>query len=218
LSTKNPLQLVVLISGNGSNLQAIIDEIEAGNLNASINAVISNRPDAFGLQRARLHDIPAIALDHSQFAEREQFDSQLQQEIDKYQPDVIILAGYMRILTSELIRYFSPNILNIHPSLLPKYQGLNTYQRALDNNETEHGVSIHVVTPELDAGPVILQASYPITDQDDIDSMQQKGHALEYQMYPQVIRWLSEKRLQLSASKPLFDDKPLEQPIRYHEN
>jgi len=174
LNTNPPLQLVVLISGNGSNLQAIIDEIEAGGLNARINAVVSNRPNAYGLERARQHNIPVIALDHADYENREQFDSQLAQEIDQYQPDLIVLAGYMRILTQAFIQHFAPDMLNIHPSLLPKYQGLNTYQRALENGDDKHGVSIHVVTPELDSGPVILQAEYDINSTDDITSMQHK--------------------------------------------
>jgi phosphoribosylglycinamide formyltransferase-1 len=216
LSTDIPLQLVVLISGNGSNLQAIINEIEAGGLNARINAVISNRPGAYGLERARKHNIPAIALDHNSYLDRKQFDQALAQEIENHHPEVIILAGYMRILTPHFIQQFAPNILNIHPSLLPKYQGLNTYQRALDNADSKHGVSIHVVTPELDSGPVILQAEFDINSDDNVDSLQQKTHALEYQMYPLVLKWLCQKRLKLSTQWPLFDDKKLQQPILFN--
>ncbi len=216
MNTAPPLQLVVLISGNGSNLQAIIDAIEAGSLNARINAVISNQPQALGLERARKHGIPAIALDHSLYPERENFDRVLVSEIKNFSPQLIVLAGYMRILTDYFIKQFSPNILNIHPSLLPKYQGLNTYQRALDNGDKKHGVSIHVVTPQLDAGPVILQSEYPIEEGDDIHSMQQKAHDLEYQMYPLVLKWLSEKRLKLTNDWPLFDNEKLQQAIMFN--
>lgn len=216
MNTSSPLNLVVLISGNGSNLQAIINQIEAGKLNARITAVISNRPDAYGLERARLHGIPAIGLDHKTHANREQFDQALLEEIETHEHDAILLAGYMRILTGAFITHFAPNLLNIHPSLLPKYQGLNTYQRALDNKDKKHGVSIHIVTADLDSGPVILQGEYDITANDDIESMQQKTHALEYQMYPLVIQWLSENRLQLTLDGALFDNEKLQQPLSFN--
>jgi phosphoribosylglycinamide formyltransferase 1 len=211
-----PLSLVVLISGSGSNLQAIIDSIENGKLNARIRAVISNRPEAYGLQRARDHGIKAISLDHKDFAEREVFDQQLQRQIDQFQPDMIVLAGYMRILTEGFIRHYWPNMLNIHPSLLPKYQGLNTHQRALDNKDTVHGVSIHVVTPELDSGPVILQGIFNIEDGDNADTLKQKAHLLEHQMYPQVLQWLAENRLQFNQGIPEFDHAPLQQPLLHN--
>lgn len=212
----NPLSLVILISGSGSNLQAIIDSIEKGQLNARISAVISNRPDAYGLQRARNHGIQAISLDHKQYADRELFDQHLQQQIDQLQPDMIILAGYMRILSKAFIQHYWPHMLNIHPSLLPKYQGLNTHQRALDNNDSVHGVSIHLVTPELDSGPVILQGMFDIQSTDDSSSLKQKTHHLEHQMYPQVLQWIAEKRLQFNQGIPEFDNVPLQQPLLYN--
>jgi len=209
------LSLVVLISGSGSNLQAIIDAIESKQLNAKISAVISNRPDAFGLTRARQHDIPAISLDHKQFDSRELFDQKLQLEIESFTPDIIVLAGYMRILTTAFITAFSPTILNIHPSLLPKYQGLHTHQRALESNDSEHGVSIHIVTPELDSGPVIVQGKFAIEQEDTSASLQQKAHKLEHQMYPLVLNWLSDQRLKLNSDMPLFDEKPLQTPLSF---
>ncbi len=205
--------LVVLISGSGSNLQAIIDAIESGQLKARISAVISNRPDAFGLTRAKQYNIPVISLDHKKFANRELFDQKLQQEIQSLNPDLIILAGYMRILSSEFINTFFPKILNVHPSLLPKYQGLNTHQRAMDNNDQYHGVSIHIVTPELDSGPVILQGKFPIETGDNISSLQQKAHQLEHQMYPLVIQWIIEQRLILTDDKPVFEQNPVHTPL-----
>ncbi len=208
-----PLSLVVLLSGNGSNLQAIIDKIHDGNLNAEIVAVVSNRPDAYGLQRAREHGIQAISLDHKAFSEREAFDQHLQQQIDQFNPDLIVLAGYMRILSTDFIQHYWPNMINIHPSLLPKYQGLNTHQRALENQDAEHGVSIHIVTAELDSGPVIVQGKFAIDASDDAESLQQKVHQLEHQMYPQVIQWLAEKRLQLTAGLPHFDGMHLSKPL-----
>ncbi len=211
----SPIKLAVLISGSGSNLQAIIDAIEQGALKAEIRAVISNRPDAYGLKRAERHGIPAIALDHTRFTSRAQFDQLLQREIDLLDVDFIVLAGYMRILSTEIIQHFYPKMLNIHPSLLPKYQGLHTHQRALENHDREHGVSIHVVTPELDAGPIIIQGKFAIEPQDNPDSLQQKAHKLEHQMYPLVLQWLSEQRLKLSAQALTFDDRPLQQPLLF---
>ncbi len=209
---KPPLDLVVLISGKGSNLQAIIDRIEAGDLNGRIRAVISNRPDAYGLERARRHGIEAIALDHRAFPDRESFDRRLQQEIDRHAPDLIVLAGYMRILSPDLIEHFRGRMINIHPSLLPRYPGLHTHQRALDAGDREHGISIHVVTPELDAGPVLLQGRFPIEPQDDAESLQQKAHRLEHRLYPRLLQWIAEGRLVPDAEQPLFDGKPLTRP------
>lgn len=215
------LSLVVLISGSGSNLQAIIDAIENGTLDATIKAVISNRPNAYGLTRASQHGIPAVSLDHTEFESREKFDQQLQQQIDEYQPDLIVLAGYMRILSADIINHFYPRMLNIHPSLLPKYQGLHTHQRALDNQDSEHGVSIHIVTPELDAGPVILQGRFSIELDDTSDTLQQKAHGLEHQMYPLVLQWFSEQRLKYTTGEfnkniMAYNNKPLLQPISFN--
>ena len=211
------LSLVVLISGSGSNLQAIIDAIKSGDLNAEIKAVISNRPNAYGLERARQHEIPAISLDHTLFESRQQFDLQLQQTIDQYQPDIIVLAGYMRILSADIINHFFPRMINIHPSLLPKYQGLNTHQRALDNQDKEHGVSIHIVTPELDAGPVIIQGLFDIDPDDDSDSLQQKAHQLEHQMYPLVLKWLSGRQLEFHDGLVVYKQETLNKPLIFNE-
>ncbi len=209
---KHPLRLVVLISGNGSNLQAIIEQIEQGRLDARIVAVISNRPIAYGLERARRHGIEAVALDHKVFDSREAFDRKLRETIEGYRPDLIVLAGYMRILGAELIDAFAGRMLNIHPSLLPKYPGLNTHRRALESGDREHGASIHVVTPELDAGPLLMQGRFPVEPDDDIESLQQKTHRLEHRMYPMVLQWIAEGRLQPDAEQPLFDGQPLRQP------
>ena len=211
------LSLVVLISGSGSNLQAIIDSIKSGDLNAEIRAVISNRPNAYGLERARNNNIPAVSLDHTLFESREQFDLQLQQTIDQYQPDIIVLAGYMRILSADIINHFFPRMINIHPSLLPKYQGLNTHQRALDNLDKEHGVSIHIVTPELDAGPVIIQGLFDIESDDDSDSLQHKAHKLEHQMYPLVLKWLSRKQLEFRDGLVVYKQETLNKPLIFNE-
>ena len=156
------MSIVVLISGNGSNLQSIIDGIEAGQINASLRAVISNNADAYGLVRATNNAITTRVVDQRLYDSRDSFDQALQQCIEEFEPEYIVLAGFMRILGSALVQANKNKILNIHPSLLPNYKGVNTYQRAMDNRETEHGVSIHVVTAELDGGPVLMRGRYAI--------------------------------------------------------
>jgi phosphoribosylglycinamide formyltransferase-1 len=213
--TDSALSLVILISGNGSNLQAIIDAIQAGALNAKIRAVISNNPDAYGLTRARQAGIPAKALDHRQFAGREAYDRELRALIDKYQPQLVVLAGFMRILTADFVTHYHGRMLNIHPSLLPKYQGLNTHQRVLEAGDDIHGVSVHFVTPELDGGPVILQAEVPVHPGDTANDLAQRVHQQEHVIYPLVIRWIAEGRLRLQDETVLFDGKPLTEQQRH---
>jgi phosphoribosylglycinamide formyltransferase-1 len=205
-----------LISGNGSNLQSIIDAIETGRLNAKIKAVVSNKPEAFGLVRATRHGLHTWVIDHQDYANRDQYDDVLQQYLETIDPDYIVLAGYMRILSPDFIEAFEHRILNIHPSLLPAYKGLNTHQRALDNAETQHGVSIHLVTAELDAGPVILQASYPVEMGDRVEDMQTKGHRLEHQMFPQVLSWLSDNKLTIEGGQVFYEQALLDQPILFN--
>ena len=209
------LKLAVLISGNGSNLQAIIDAIERGRLDAEIKAVISNNREAHGLLRATRHGLHTWVLDHRDYASREQFDQALRHYLQAIDPDYIVLAGFMRILGPGLIDAFANRILNIHPSLLPAYKGLDTHQRALDNGEKQHGVSVHVVTAELDDGPVILQAAYPIEPGDEVSDLQQRGHALEHKMYPQVLQWLSEGKLLIEGGRLIYDRAPLDKPITF---
>ena len=200
-------RLVVLISGSGSNLQSIIDNIKAGILKAEIAAVISNIENVKGLQRAIDHGIPAITLPHKDFADRESFDQELQHTIDSYDPDLIILAGFMRILTSGIAKHFKGRMLNIHPSLLPKYPGLHTHQRALDAGDKEHGTSIHFVTEELDGGPLVYQQKFPIEPDDTADSLFNKVQNLEHQMYPKVIGWFCDGRLKLEQGEVILDGK-----------
>ncbi len=193
--TPSPIHLVVLISGNGSNLQAIIDEIKNNNLPARIVAVISNKADAYGLERAKKAGIEQYILSHRDFEEREQYDQQLKTIIDEYQPDLIILAGFMRILSNKFVEYFSHKMMNIHPSLLPKYKGLNTHQRALDAGDKEHGCSVHFVTPELDDGPVVLQATVPVKDNDTVETLAARVHEQEHKIYPKAIRLFAENKI-----------------------
>ncbi len=211
-----PLRLAVLISGNGSNLQSIIDAIESGRLNAEIKAVISNNRKAHGLLRATRHGLHTWVLDHREYQDRDHFDKLLQHYLEAIDPDFIVLAGFMRILGPGIVDAFENRILNIHPSLLPAYKGLNTHQRALDNGEQKHGVSIHLVTAKLDDGPVILQASYPIEAGDSAEDLQQKGHRLEHQMYPQVLRWLSDRNLVIEGGKLFYEQALLEEPIQFN--
>lgn len=208
--------VVVLISGSGSNLQALIDQSLQGNLDIDIKAVISNKASAYGLERANNAGITTHALDHKQFESREAFDQALMTLIDQYQPKLVVLAGFMRILTEEFTRHYEGRMLNIHPSLLPKYKGLNTHQRAIDAGEAEHGVSVHFVTSELDAGSVVLQASTEISSDETADSLAQKVHTLEHIIYPLSVKWFSSGRLSLVKGQALLDGEPLpESGVRY---
>ncbi len=208
-SSAPALPIVVLLSGSGSNLQAIIDRITEGKLNARIMAVISNKADAYGLQRAQQAGIPTEVIEHHQFDSRESFDTQLIKTIDKYQPELIVLAGFMRILTDEFVNHYYGKMINIHPSLLPKYRGLHTHRRALEAGDNEHGLSIHFVSSKLDGGPVILQKTVPVMAGDTEQVLAQRVLAEEHKAYPQVIQWIAEKRLQLSGNQVLLDGKPV---------
>ena len=201
----NCSKLVVLISGSGSNLQSIIDAIGAGHLKAEIVAVISNVANVKGLQRAIDNGIPSVILPHGDYPDRHAFDQQLQASIDSYDPDLVILAGFMRILTAPIAKHFRGRMLNIHPSLLPKYPGLHTHQRVLDAAETQHGMSIHFVTEQLDGGPLVFQQSFPIEADDSADSLFNKVQKLEHQHYPEVISWFCEGRLKLIENQVLLD-------------
>ncbi len=212
------LNIVVLISGSGSNLQAIIDAIAANQLHANIKAVISNRPGVKGLERAQAVNIPTLTLDHKQFESRETFDRQLLQEIDQYKPDLIILAGFMRILTDEFVNHFNGKMLNIHPSLLPKFRGLNTHQRALDAGVKQHGVTVHFVSNELDGGAPVLQAVIDVNENDSVESLQQRIHQQEHIIYPMVIEWAAQQRLEIINQQVYLDKQPLENPAKWINN
>jgi phosphoribosylglycinamide formyltransferase-1 len=200
---------VVLISGNGSNLQAIIDASTSGIINTSISAVISNRPDAYGIQRAIDAGIPTRVIDHTLFETRTHFDQHLQKAIDEFQPDVIVLAGFMRILTIEFTEHYLGKMINIHPSLLPKYPGLNTHQKALDSGDNIHGVTVHFVTPELDDGPNIIQATVPINAEDTAESLARKVQIQEHEIYPKAVDWLANKNIKMIGNRAYFEDKLL---------
>lgn len=215
---KSNLKVVVLISGSGSNLQAIIDSIATNALPVDIMAVISNRPDAKGLSRAKMANIPAISLDHNAFESRDAFDQQLIQTINQYQPDLVILAGFMRILTDRFVTQFNDRIINIHPSLLPDFKGLNTHQRALDAKKKQHGVTIHYVNNQLDGGPLILQAIIDINDNDTVSSLQQRIHQQEHVIYPMVIKWIAMRRIKIINQHVYLDQQRLKGPAKWINN
>jgi len=196
---------VVLISGNGSNLQSIIDN--AKSIDLTICCVVSNKMDAFGLKRAAKVGIPCVALDETLFDSKLGFDQEIMKVIDNYQAEVIILAGYMRILSADFISKYSGKILNIHPSLLPKFPGLNTHQRAIDASEKKHGASVHFVTEEVDGGPVIAQQSVNIDSTDNPQTLAKKVLEKEHILYPQVIRWYTQGRLKLLNNKTVILDR-----------
>ncbi|MGM8227255.1 phosphoribosylglycinamide formyltransferase [Cellvibrio sp. ARAG 10.3] len=203
------IRVVVLISGSGSNLQALIDGMQRGELPIEIAAVISNRPAVLGLMRAEHAGIPALVLDHKQFDDRESFDQKLAQLIDSYQPDLVVLAGFMRILTTAFTRHYLGRMLNIHPSLLPKYQGLNTHQRVLDAGDIEHGVTVHFVTEELDGGPAVIQAKISVAPGDDAASLAKRVQQQEHIIYPLAVKWFAEGRLRMRHDGVLLDNELL---------
>lgn len=199
--------VVVLISGNGNNLQALIDA--SSNSGYTISHVISNNPDAFGLERAQRCGIASTVLNHRNFGTRGEFDSALQQAIDDQSPDLVVLAGFMRILGPELVKNFSGRMLNIHPSLLPKYPGINTHQRALDAGDREHGATVHFVTEELDGGPSIAQGKILVKANDTAQKLAERVLIREQQLYPTVVSWFASGRLSLQQDQAVMDGAAL---------
>lgn len=207
-------KIVVLISGSGSNLQALIDKLhkqQVNDQNIEIIAVISNKADAYGLERAREVNIPAILVESKGVDSREQYDALLAAELDKLQPDLILLAGFMRILTSGFVNQYQGKMLNIHPSLLPKYPGVNTHQRAINAGDTVHGASIHFVTPELDSGPTVLQAKVPIFAEDNAQDLADRVLTQEHQIYALAATWFIDGRLTMQGQFAHLDGKQLEE-------
>ena len=210
-------RLVILISGSGNNLQAIIDACMTGQIKGKIVAVISNRPDAYGLERARRAGIPHHILDHKTFQDRESFDQALIELIDSYTPNLLLLAGFMRILTNEFTRCYAGKMLNIHPSRLPDYRGLQTHQRVLEAGEKLHGASIHFVTDELDGGPVVLQSKVPVRMDHTEEILAAEILATELIIYPLAVQWYCESRLQMDGVTVLFNGRILSSPIQLDE-
>jgi phosphoribosylglycinamide formyltransferase-1 len=198
-------RVLVLISGNGSNLQALIDAQAQDALGGEIVAVISNEPHAHGLVRAREAGIDAVVLPHREYDSREAYDGALIKVIDRHEPDLIVLAGFMRILTPRFVQRYFGQILNIHPSLLPEYQGLDTHARALADRVVEHGCSVHFVTEELDGGPVVIQAVVDVGDEESVASLRERIQAREHLIYPIAVKWFLEGRLRLTAEGARLD-------------
>ncbi len=212
MGNPDKLPLVVLISGSGTNLQAIIDAAQA-DLPVSIRAVISNRADAFGLERARNAGIATRVLDHRGYPSREEYDKALRGLIDGFEPELICLAGFMRILSPGFVAHYRGRMFNIHPSLLPAFRGLHTHQRALDEGVHVHGASVHFVTEELDGGPVIVQARVPVMEGDTADVLASRVLKQEHVIYPLAIRWFAEGRLRMLDHQVLLDNAPLAMPV-----
>ena len=201
----SPCRVVVLISGNGSNLQALLDGANSGSSGYQLVATLSNKADVFGLERAKRAGIDRAVIDHRQYPSREAFDQVLADTIQGYNPDLVILAGFMRILSAGFVQRFRGKLINIHPSLLPKYPGLNTHQRALDAGDTEAGCSVHYVTEELDGGPTIVQARVPIEADDDAATLAARVLVAEHSIYPLAANWFSQGRTTLDDSGALLD-------------
>tara|TARA_B100001245_G_C22701187_1_gene341643 strand:- start:73 stop:714 length:642 start_codon:yes stop_codon:yes gene_type:complete len=198
----------VLISGNGSNLQAMIEAIEVNLISGKICCVVSNKEDAYGLERAKKVKIPTEIVNNKNFETREDFDAELVTVLSAYKPDLVVLAGFMRILSPVFINNFLGKILNIHPSLLPKYSGLNTHKRVLESSDKIHGVTVHFVDKSLDGGPICAQSSLEINTSSE-KKLEQQIHKLEHKLYPKVIRWFSEGLLRLEEGKVYFENKEL---------
>lgn len=203
--------IVVLISGTGSNFSAILRRSQAPDSQFFISAVLSNRADAKGLDVARAAGIPFEICPHQNYPSRAAFDQQMQRLIDAYQPYLVVLAGFMRILSDGFVRHYRGRLLNIHPALLPKFKGLNTHQRALEAGESEHGASVHFVSEDLDSGTVIAQSRVAIVADDDAERLAKRVLQQEHRLYPAVIQWFCQGRLALRGEQIYFDDRPLTQ-------
>jgi phosphoribosylglycinamide formyltransferase-1 len=207
------LPVVVLISGGGTNLQALIDDAGPA-AGYDIAGVVSNRADARGLDRATTASIPTRVVDHTGFPDRASFDAALAETIDPLQPGLVVLAGFMRILTDGFVDHYLGRMINIHPSLLPAFQGLNTHQRALDAGVSEHGASVHFVTGELDGGPIIAQARVPVMPDDDAPTLAARVLQREHQLLPQVVRWFAEGALGLDGQQVTLHGRALAEPVQ----
>ena len=209
MTQQDPARLGILISGRGSNLQAFIDACGSGEIAAQISIVISNNPEAAGLQRAAAAGIRTCCIDHRAYIKREDFDRALVEKLQEHDAELIILAGFMRILTPVFINAFAGRLMNIHPSLMPRYPGLNTHQRALDAGDSHAGVTVHFVTQELDGGPPIIHAPVPILPTDTAQSLAARVIVQEHIIYPIAVRWYLEGRVVLTDSGALLDGKAI---------
>ncbi|WP_171265862.1 phosphoribosylglycinamide formyltransferase [Acinetobacter haemolyticus] len=205
------MRIAVLVSGNGSNLQALID----ANLSGQIIGVLSNKADAYALQRAKDANIATAVISHKDFPTRESFDEAMHQQLIAWRVDLVILAGFMRILTPNFVSKWQGKMLNIHPSLLPFYKGVNTHQRVLNTGDRLHGCTVHFVTAELDAGQSIAQSAIQVSLNDTVEILAQRVHQLEHFIYPQVVQWFCTGQLTWKNGQAYFNQKPLTQPIQF---
>ena len=194
-------KIVVLISGNGSNLQAIIDHCESGNINGDITCVVSNKDDAYGIQRAEASNIKTEIINEDKFESRKDFNEELFNLLLNLNADLIVLAGFMKILNEKTANYFFGKIINIHPSLLPKYPGLNTHTKVIDNKEKYHGVSIHYVSSQLDAGPLIAQGQIIVNKDESVERLEERIHKVEHMIYPEVIKLICDNKIYLELGR-----------------
>lgn len=206
------MRTVVMVSGGGTNLQAIINETNAGELPIHLCAVVSDRPGILGLERAEKAGIPTHVIDYAGYPDRTTADQALAKTLDDLAPELIVLAGFMRILAAPIVTRYHGRMLNIHPSLLPRFRGLHTYRRALEAGETQHGSTVHFVIPELDAGPAIIQYRVPIQPDETETGLASRVQQGEYRIYPQAIRWFAENRLRLDHNEVWLDGLPLTEP------
>lgn len=204
---------VILVSGSGTNLQAFIDRAAAGDVHLDIGLVLSNREEAYGLTRAREAGIDTVCIEHGDFPDRESFDRAMAAELDRREPDLIVLAGFMRILSPWFVKHFEGQVLNIHPALLPAYPGLDTHRRVLETGETRHGSTVHFVTEELDGGPRILQGRLAVDPGETAAELAARVQAVEHQIYPLAADWFATGRLQYRHHAAWLDGKELEEPV-----
>ncbi|MDH3549182.1 MAG: phosphoribosylglycinamide formyltransferase [Gammaproteobacteria bacterium] len=203
----------ILVSGSGTNLQAFIDAVAAGSLDLDLCVVFSNNPNAFGLERAEKAGIPTACIQHGDFPDRESFDRAVIAELDRWNPELLILAGFMRILSPAFVSHYEGKILNIHPALLPKYPGLNTHQRVLDAGDEWHGSTVHFVTEELDGGPRILQGRLPVDPQESADELQHRVQAIEHKIYPQAAGLVGSGRVVFRNGRAWIDGELADEPM-----
>lgn len=211
-------KILVLASGSGTNFQALMDASRERDFPGQVVALGCNQPKAYVLKRAAQANVDTFTVNHKEFGSREEFDAALMAHILRHNPDLIVLAGFMRVLTPDFVRAFRGKLLNVHPSLLPKYTGLNTHQRALEAGDRTHGVSIHFVTEDLDGGPVIAQAEVAVAPEDSSETLAGKVQKKEHLLYPIVVRWFCEGRIQLGRDQVLFDGQTMESPMRLPDN
>ena len=203
-------KIVVLISGSGTNLQAIIDKCKSNYIQAEIVCVISNNPSAFGLDRAKSAGIKTLVINHKKYQSRDLFDNDLYKILKNQNADLIVLAGFMRILTEKITKNFYGKIINIHPSLLPKYPGLNTHQQVIDNKDVIHGITIHYVSSKLDGGPIIAQGELMASEDDHIDNLIERIHILEHELYPEIIQYICDNQINIYLNEVKFKNLSIE--------